>query len=251
MTGTARVAPVQQTERADVVSKAIRASFLGSLPAQKLDQLLHGSAVRQVPAGEIMVREGDPSWACLVCAGALRLFLTSPSGRQVTTRCARTGEVVGISTVLRHDHRTRANVQTQTESVLLVFEVNTLRGVAHRDAEVACAFAEEVSNRAAHFSHEIANGAFLPLRYRIIRYLLDTAGAQRTTGDLVASVTQQQLADAVGSVREVIGRVLRELEAGGIVRRQRGTVTLNYDRMDHQLLTLIGDDAGSEPDARG
>jgi CRP/FNR family transcriptional regulator len=48
--------------------------------------------------------------------------------------------------------------------------------------------------------------------------LLDLASArQRPRGPLVARVSQQELADAVGSVREVVARALRELRLAGLV----------------------------------
>jgi CRP/FNR family transcriptional regulator len=47
---------------------------------------------------------------------------------------------------------------------------------------------------------------------------LDLASAQqRPQGRLVARVSQQELADAAGSVREVVARVLRDLRLAGIV----------------------------------
>jgi CRP/FNR family transcriptional regulator len=48
--------------------------------------------------------------------------------------------------------------------------------------------------------------------------LLDIASArQRPGGQLVARASQQELADAAGSVREVVARVLREFRISGLV----------------------------------
>ena len=49
-------------------------------------------------------------------------------------------------------------------------------------------------------------------------HVLDLASEQQgPSGPLVAAVTQQELAEAVGSVREVVARVLRQLRAAGLV----------------------------------
>jgi CRP/FNR family transcriptional regulator len=49
-------------------------------------------------------------------------------------------------------------------------------------------------------------------------HLLDLASSQQgPRGPLVAHASQQELADAVGSVREVVARVLRELRLAGLV----------------------------------
>ena len=48
--------------------------------------------------------------------------------------------------------------------------------------------------------------------------VLDLASdEQRPQGPLVARVSQQELADAAGSVREVVARALRDLRLAGVV----------------------------------
>jgi CRP/FNR family transcriptional regulator, cyclic AMP receptor protein len=49
-------------------------------------------------------------------------------------------------------------------------------------------------------------------------HLLDLASAQQLPqGSLVARVSQQELADAVGSVREVVARILRDFRLDRLV----------------------------------
>jgi CRP/FNR family cyclic AMP-dependent transcriptional regulator len=68
----------------------------------------------------------------------------------------------------------------------------------------------------------------------VARHLLDlaSAGAQEGTSgrgpgqELAARVSQQELADAVGTVREVVVRVLRELRTDGVVRTERDRIVL-------------------------
>jgi CRP/FNR family transcriptional regulator len=44
--------------------------------------------------------------------------------------------------------------------------------------------------------------------------------------EIVVPVTQQELADAVGTAREVVVRVLRELRRDGVVRTERGYIVI-------------------------
>jgi CRP/FNR family transcriptional regulator len=65
---------------------------------------------------------------------------------------------------------------------------------------------------------QTAINAFGSVKQPVAAHLLDLASAQqRPRGRLVARVSQQELADAVGSVREVVARVLRELRLAAIV----------------------------------
>ena len=65
---------------------------------------------------------------------------------------------------------------------------------------------------------QAAINTFGSVRQRVAAHLLDLASAQqRPGGQLMARVSQQELADAVGSVREVVARVLREFRRDRLV----------------------------------
>jgi CRP/FNR family cyclic AMP-dependent transcriptional regulator len=59
---------------------------------------------------------------------------------------------------------------------------------------------------------------------RVARHLLDLAAEGGP--ELVAPVSQQQLADAVGTVREVVVRVLRDLRRAGVIRTGRDRIVI-------------------------
>jgi len=69
------------------------------------------------------------------------------------------------------------------------------------------------------------------------RHLLDLAASQpAAAGPLTALVSQQDLANSVGSVREVIARVLAELRADRLIRTSPGRVEiLDPVRMSREL----------------
>jgi CRP/FNR family transcriptional regulator, cyclic AMP receptor protein len=65
---------------------------------------------------------------------------------------------------------------------------------------------------------QTAINTFGSVKQRVAVHLLDLASAkQRRHGPLVARVSQQELADAVGSVREVVARVLRDFRVDQLI----------------------------------
>jgi len=80
--------------------------------------------------------------------------------------------------------------------------------------------------RIAELSMEhMANRALASMRQRVVGQLLD--GATYADGvDPVAFVTQQQLADGVGSAREVVARVLHSLREEQLVATKLGSLIL-------------------------
>jgi CRP/FNR family transcriptional regulator, cyclic AMP receptor protein len=70
------------------------------------------------------------------------------------------------------------------------------------------------------------------VRQRVIRHLLDLAAQSQQGRPLIARVSQQELTDAVGSVREVVARILRDLRGEKLVTTvENGLTLLNPDRL--------------------
>jgi CRP/FNR family transcriptional regulator, cyclic AMP receptor protein len=200
------------------VAEALAGSFLGRLPSDLVDALLDLGEVTEYPPGSTIYRESSSPRALLVVHGLLRVYMTSPEGRQVTVRYARSRDVLGIAVLVGGP--ADVAVQTLAESRLFRIDAATLTAAARRDARVSWALAEELNRRLYETLQQTAINAFGSVRQRVAGHLLDLASMQqRAHGSLVARVTQQELADAVGSVREVVARALRDF------RRDRLVVT--------------------------
>lgn len=201
---------------ADVVA-AMAGSFLGRLPAGLVDQLLAAGERVDYPAGSTIYRDRDAARAALlVVRGLLRVYMNSPEGRQVTVRYARERSVLGIAVLVGGP--ADVAVQTLAESTVFRIDARTLTTAGRTDARVAWALAEELNRRLYENLRQTAINTFGSVRQRIAGHLLDLASAQqRRQGHLVAHVSQQELANAVGSVREVVARVLRDLRLAHLV----------------------------------
>jgi CRP/FNR family transcriptional regulator, cyclic AMP receptor protein len=123
-----------------------------------------------------------------------------------------------------------ATIQALVDADVLRLSPRSARTAADRDVRVARALLAEQSERALNFVHEIAGGAFATMRQRVARHLLDLASERASEcapdRELAAPVTQRELAEAVGTVREVVVRVLRELRGDGLVRTERDRIVL-------------------------
>jgi CRP/FNR family transcriptional regulator, cyclic AMP receptor protein len=146
----------------------------------------------------------------------VRVYMTAPAGRQVTVRYARSGDVLGVAALVGGP--AQVSVQTLTDATLLMLNIHTLHTLGRADARVGWLVAEEVTRRLYDTLDALAGNVFGSVRQRIARHLLDLAATEQQNRTLVARVNQQELADAVGSVREVVTRVLRGMREDGLVR---------------------------------
>jgi CRP/FNR family transcriptional regulator, cyclic AMP receptor protein len=198
------------------VANALGRSFLGKLPRDLLAELMAGGQRTDYPAGSTIYREGAAPRAELVVRGLIRVFMTSPEGRQVTVRYARETDVLGIAVIVGGP--VNVAVQTLADSSLFSIDARRLTAAARSDARVAWALAEELNRRLYDSLQQTAINTFGSVKQRVAAHLLDLASAQQRPKDrLVAQVSQQELADAVGSVREVVARALRDLRLAGLV----------------------------------
>lgn len=195
---------------------ALARSFLGRMPSDLSDALLAAGERAEYPAGSTIYREGSYPRALLVVRGLLRVYMTSPEGRQVTVRYARDCDVLGVAVLVGGP--AAVSVQTLADSSLFRIDSRTLTAAARRDARVSWALAEELNRRLYETLEQTAINAFGSVRQRVAVHLLDLASAQQQSqAALVARVSQQELADAVGSVREVVARVLRDFRLAHLV----------------------------------
>ncbi len=207
------------------VEEALVRSFLGRLPPEVVAKLRSEGERADYPAGTTIYRAGADPRTMLVVRGLIRVYMTSPEGRQVTVRYARANDVLGIAVLVGGP--AKVSVQALAESSLFRISSRTLTAAAQRDARVAWAMAEELNRRLYETLQQTAVNAFGSVRQRVAVHLLDLASAQlHPRGRMVARVSQQELADAVGSVREVVARVLRDLRVAGVVATSSDSVLI-------------------------
>ncbi len=194
--------------------------FLARLPPGAAEALL-GEAVRlDLPPGAVIYRDDEAPRVIVVVAGVIRLFMGDPDGRQVTVLYAHPGDVLGLALTLGGP--APVSIQAVSGASVLALRVDTLRAMVAADPVVARTCAEELSRELFRAFDEVAANAFRTVHQRVARHLLDLATPD--AGRLAAQVSQQEVADAVGSVREVVARALHELREMGVIQTFRDKI---------------------------
>ncbi len=207
----------------ELSAAGLEGGFLVSLPADAAERLLAEAIRINVPAGAVIYRDEESPRLIVVVRGLLRVFLTSVDGRQVTVRYARSGDVAGLALVIGGP--APMSIQAVTSALVVALRADTLRALLATDPGVARACAEELTSQLHQLLDDISEQAFRSVRQRLVRQLLllATAGPDE---DLVVRAAQQELADAIGSVREVVTRNLHRLHEEGLVDVSRDEIVL-------------------------
>ena len=198
---------------------AARYPVLAELPAAARERLWARMQSMRVPAGTVLF---DDHQACegfpFVVSGSIRVIKASPNGRELPLYRVAPGEtcVISSSCLLGHeDYNARGVAESDTEMVVLpkaVFE--ELLGEPAFRGFVFHLFADRI----ADLMQLIEEVAFHKLDQRLAALLLGKGRVLHTT--------HQQLADELGSVREMVSRLLKGFAAQGLVKLGREQVAL-------------------------
>jgi CRP/FNR family cyclic AMP-dependent transcriptional regulator len=197
--------------------------FLSELPEAASHRLLAQSMRINVPAGAMVYRDNEQPRVFVVLRGLLRVFLSSVDGRQVTVRYVRPGDVAGLALVVGGPGP--MSIQAMTSSLVAALRIDQLRALLATDPGVARACAREMTRQLYRVLDDLSGQAFLSVRQRIVRQLLDLAVPDDGPG-LVVRASHEELAEAVASAREVVTRNLHALRDDGLVELSRDGIVL-------------------------
>lgn len=175
------------------------------------------------PAGAIAYHPESPPTAFICDRGLVRAYLNVPDGRQATLAYGHAHELVGATTIARQ--AAPVSVQVVVESVLTTLDVAAVSDLARSEVEVMAAIATHLAARVNDALGVIAVRSLGSLRERLSFDLLERAcQSQLSFGRLEVRATQADLADSIGSAREVVARALDGLRAAGMIETSRGLV---------------------------
>ena len=184
---------------------------------------MQGSKRAVCPAGTIMLRPMGPAMTYVVESGLGRAFWSLPDGRQTTVAIVRPKELVGATVSI--GYAPWLFMQIITESTLVTLDTEVLRTLAATELEVSAAISLDLAMRIRDAYRLIAVRSLGNIRERMAYDLLDRAAqSQLVVGRLEVMATQADLADSIGSSREVMSRALRDLRNEGILETAPGVI---------------------------
>ncbi|MFZ4285762.1 Crp/Fnr family transcriptional regulator [Variovorax sp. HJSM1_2] len=202
----------------DAATKALTLQIypmLGDLPASTLDELLASATYMKVPAQGMMFDENQPCMGFpLLLSGSARVIKAAPNGRELHLYYVLPGEacILTSSCLLgRANYQARCLVQQDLELVVLppaAFRVLFSNLESFRD-HVFSRFSERLSD----LLQLVSAVTFQKLDQRL--------AAALTTRSSPIQSTHQALADELGSLREIVSRLLKNFADQGWVRLGR------------------------------
>lgn len=181
---------------------------------------------RRYQARQVLFRAGQPSpGVFLVLEGRVRVVRDGPARRQVVHT---EGPGATLAEVPLFDEGLLPATAVATlPTRCLVFGRQAIAAAISRDPRFAMFLLGQLARRVRHLVARLDRLSFQSVRARLADYLLSRAG-EGNGGPVALEGTQTELAQELGTVREVLVRELRYLRRHGVIRtRSRGYEVLD------------------------
>ncbi len=186
---------------------------------------------RRIPAGEVILWEGEEDEVLyFVISGLLKLFVTSAEGREFIVRLAYGGDSLNDDAIFDRGPNI-LNAMTMSPVVLYGLRRQDLDSILGAHPEVNSTITEVFAARQRLLVRLATDLVFKHVTGRLAHLLLEREKLA-SGGDKESRVTQQEMASMIGTVREIVSRSLRDLEAmGAISLRRNQIIIINRDQL--------------------
>ncbi|GAB4338060.1 MAG: Crp/Fnr family transcriptional regulator [Calditrichia bacterium] len=203
-----------------------RLSFYSLLHPKQQEELQEMSTYHQVEKGEVLFSEGERCGVvALVGSGDIRVFKLSETGRKITLYHVRQGEGCVLNLACAFSGRTyTATAETFEATEFLTIPAESFKDWVERGPIRDFVF-ELFSTRLSQVITLVEEIVFRKMDQRLADFLLErfeNHGKPRRT----IRMTQEEIATELGTAREVVNRLLKELELSGAIAGGRGILRL-------------------------
>jgi CRP-like cAMP-binding protein len=198
-----------------------RAGLFASLSAEEVELLAARTVIKVFSPGELLFSEGEPCKGLhIISRGQVKIFKTSITGREQVLAVNVTGESVAELPVFDNGPYPASAVATEKTEIAFISR-DEFRSFCLAHPEVVLKVLQFIGARLRRLVGIIEELSFTTTRQRLVSVLVRLAqsdGRKTTEGiRVVLPGSNQELANQLGTVREVISRNLMRLQAEGLV----------------------------------
>lgn len=186
---------------------------------------------RRYRRGELIVEHGKKSNALFILlTGRARVLTADSRGREVILAVLESGDYVGEMSLIDNEPHS-ATVRAEIQTDMLILGRAEFARCLPENSSLSYAMMRGLVARLRSADRQIESLALLDVYGRVARSLLDMA---ETIGDVKIirnKVSRQDLAKVVGASREMVSRVMKDLEERGMIETQESGSVILKERL--------------------
>jgi CRP/FNR family cyclic AMP-dependent transcriptional regulator len=195
------------------------------LQPETLRGIASTGVVRTFPRNTVLINEGDQGDSLFVIlSGRVKIFSSNEAGREFVIDFQGPGEYVGEMSL---DGAPRsASVITVEPTMCAVVNRAQFRDFILAHPDFAMHLIERLIHRVRVTTGNLKSLALSDVYGRLVRLLYALARDVDGRQVVPEKLTQQEIADRVGASRDMIGKLMKDLVAGGYLAVEERTITI-------------------------
>lgn len=190
-----------------------------------LREIASTGVVRSFPKNTVLINEGDFGDSLyVILSGKVKVYASSADGKEFVIDFHGPGEYVGEMSL---DGAPRsASVITVEPSTCAIVNRTQFREFLLAHPDFAMHLIEKLIHRTRVATENVKSLALSDVYGRMVRLLNTLARTVEGKQVVPEKLTQQEIADRVGASRDMIGKLMKDLVAGGYLSVEDRTITI-------------------------
>ncbi len=172
---------------------------------------------RSFPKNTILFSRGDESDALyLLYKGSAKAIINDETGKEIVLSTIGPGEYFGEISFLDGEARSATVMTREPVQVLIVYK-NDFKKILFSNPDIVFRLLKELLKKLRRSTEQIESLAFMDVYKRIANLLLQLAKPQNAKWVIEEKLTHQEISNRVGSSREMVSRIMKQLQTGGYI----------------------------------
>ena len=199
-------------------------NLFADVPPNFLAQLEKLSVLRKYAKNTVLVTEGDESTHLyIIHKGTASAYLNNEDGRQVNLNYMHDGDYFGELSLLDGKPRS-ASVITITECEITLVSRASVLELMHQHPEFTMQLVTQLTRRVRELTDSVKDMALLDVYGRVSAALEKLCDENKRIHN--PKVTHQDIANMVGSSREMVSRIMKQLLIGEYIEQCSGYIEI-------------------------
>jgi len=198
---------------------------------------------RRYPNKSAIIHAGDPPDALYyITQGSVAVVNEDDEGREIVLAYLNAGDFFGEMGLFDSERNRSAWVRARAQCEIAEISYDRFRQLAQEDPDILFALASQMALRLRRTSNMLSRLAFMDVAGRVARTLIDLAkepDAITHPDGMQIRITRQELGRIVGCSREMVGRVLKNLEQQNLISAKGKTIVVVFPDTGERYLSLL------------
>jgi CRP/FNR family cyclic AMP-dependent transcriptional regulator len=200
--------------------------LFASFPEDQLRLLTPVITRRSLPRSTTIMASGDPTDSLyIVLSGRLKVMMSDAEGKEVILSILGPGEFFGEMGLIDDAPRSASVVSIEACELLSIAKRDFKKCLAE-NFEMAQAVMRGLVRRLRDADRKIGSLALLDVYGRVARLLLDMAETVDGEKIVTKRLPKQDIAKMIGASREMVSRVMKDLQMGGYIEVRGSNIVL-------------------------